>query len=67
MFTSHVNNSHKATARNANTLAFGASMHIMSQRSTLFKIAKDVTREWYIEQVESINTGYKPKAILKIE
>ena len=29
-------------------------MHVMSQRKTLVKIDKDTTREWYSEQVESI-------------
>lgn len=43
-----------ATARNANSLVPGAAMHVMSQRKTLVKIAKDTTREWYSEQVESI-------------
>jgi len=43
----------------------------MSQRSTLFKIAKDVIREWYIEQVESIQhwlqaKGYFGNRMMKI-
>jgi len=33
----------------------------MSQRSTLIKIAKDVTREWYTEQVESIHQWLQAK------
>ena len=39
-------------------------MHIISQRSTLFKIAKDVTREWYTEQVESIQHWLQAKSCL---
>ena len=42
-----------ATARNANSLVPGAAMHVMSQRKTLYQIFKDVTREWYNEQIES--------------
>lgn len=40
-------------------------MHIMSQRSTLFKIAKDVTRECYTEQVESIQHWLQAKGYLQ--
>lgn len=59
-----------ATARNANSLVPGAAMHIMSQRKTLLKIAKDTAREWYSEQVESIQhwlqtNGYYDKEITK--
>ncbi|KAL9190634.1 hypothetical protein ACHAXT_000340 [Thalassiosira profunda] len=43
-----------ATARNANSLVPGAAMHVMCQRSTLWKIAKDTLQEWYFERVESI-------------
>mmetsp|Transcript_16380 Transcript_16380/g.34275 ORF Transcript_16380/g.34275 Transcript_16380/m.34275 type:complete len:669 (-) Transcript_16380:97-2103(-) len=43
-----------ATARNANSMVPGAAMHVMSQRSTLLKIMKDTTREWYSERVEQL-------------
>ncbi|KAL7548421.1 hypothetical protein ACHAWF_011709 [Thalassiosira exigua] len=43
-----------ATARNANSLVPGAAMHVMAQRNTLLKIAKDTVREWYSEKMESL-------------
>ena len=43
-----------ATARNANGIVPGASMHIMSQRTTLLKVMKDTAREWYSEKTEQL-------------
>lgn len=45
-----------ATARNANTICPGASMHVMSQRKTLFKIMKDTVTEWVEERLEMIQS-----------
>jgi len=45
-----------ATARNANTICPGASMHVMSQRKTLTKIMKDTVREWFEERLKMIQS-----------
>ena len=56
-FTNHQQPSWlSATARNANTICPGASMHVMSQRKTLFKIMKDTVTEWCEERLEMIQS-----------
>ena len=36
-------------------------MHVMTQRKTLLKIAKDTAREWYSEQIESFQHWLQTK------
>jgi len=54
-----------ATARNANSIVPGASMHIMSQRSTLWQIARDTVSETMALKYEQIMKwlGYPVKQL----
>lgn len=55
-----------ATAKNANSLVPGVSMHVMSQRSTLMEIAEDTISEWLILKLEALK-GFVSESLVPIK